>query len=55
MAQVGLGGGVADSGGVFSYKIFLGGTVVEALAYCVPTLPDEVIKPLFPSPPQLSV
>lgn len=52
MAQVGLGQG--DSGGVFSYKIFLGGTVVEALAYCVPTLPDEVIKPLFPSP-QLSV
>ena len=49
MAQVGSGG----SRGVFSYKIFLGCTVLEALAYCVPTLPDEVIKPLFPSPPQL--
>ena len=49
MAQVGLG----SSGKVFSYEIFLGGTVLEVLAYCVPSLLDEVIKLLFPSPPQL--
>ena len=43
MAQVGLG----SSGKVFSYEIFLGGTVLEVLAYCVPTLLDGVINHSF--------